>query len=111
MSAIRIYKSNEPEAIRLNLFADFCNALYKAHKTNEEIKVEEIYFDFGQNWMYTALVTYDYDGKSSWQTVGPRDYEIIINCTNEADLFRYADYYVTARIDCDAVCIDLSKIA
>ena len=109
MGNIRIYKSTEREAINLNLFADLCNAIYKAHNMSEYITVEDIYFDYGQNWWYTACITHDEKG-DSWQTFCPRDYEIIINCTNVTDMARYADYYVEERIDSN-ICVDISKVA
>lgn len=112
MGKIRIYEATEIESIRLHTFANIANEIYKSHGMSEYITVEDIYFDYGQNWWHTALVTNAPDEKwgNRWQTVCPRDYEIIISCDSVADLARYADYYVEARID-DEVCVDLSKIA
>ena len=113
MGTIRTYKATEIEAIRLNLFANICNELFVEKGMYMVIEVADIYFDYGQNWMYTSPVTYDYrEGhlKTSWQTFCPRDYEIIIACDSVADMQRYADYYVEAMID-DNVCVDISAIA
>ena len=109
-SSIRTYKSNEIESVRLHLFANACNTLYIERGMLEEIRIKDIYFDHGQNWMYTAPVTYEFAKGDSWQSVCPRDYEIIINCDSVADILRYADYYVTSRMNND-ICIDISKVA
>lgn len=109
MSSIRIYNPTEIEYIRLRTFATACNATYAAHDMNEEITLEVTYFDYGQNWKYTSLITKNYEEGDSWQTLCPRDYEIILECDSIATLLRYADYYVEARINGE-ICIDLSKI-
>ena len=109
MASIRIYNPTEIGHIRLRTFATACNATYAAHDMDERIKVEDIYYDYGQNWKYTALVTYDDAKGDSWQTFCPRDYEIILECDNIATLLRYADYYVEARLNGE-ICVDISKI-
>lgn len=40
-------------------------------------KVEDVYFDLGQNWMWTTLIAYHPNG-SEWQAFCPRDYEKIL---------------------------------
>lgn len=43
------------------------------------IKVEDIYFDFGQNWKWTTLVAYPVSvGSMSYQCLCPRDYKKIV---------------------------------
>ena len=111
-SSIRTYKVTEVEAIRLNLFADFCNAIFKSHSMDMSISIEDIYFDYGQNWWYTSPITYDHTKGgvcSSWQTLCPRDYEVIIRCESLEDMVRYADYYVGAQID--NVDVNIASIA
>ena len=114
MGKIRTYKATEIEAIRLNTFADMCNALFAEKDMDMKIEVKDIYFDFGQDWWYTALVTIDKREtsfmKDSWQTFCPRDYEIVIGCDSLLDMQRYAEYYVDAMVD-DNICVNLSKIA
>lgn len=111
MGTIRIYKDTELESIRLRTFADICNRKFRQNGLPMWVTLEEIYFDFGQNWMYTAPITYDRrkDKESSWQSLCPRDYEIITDCDSIGDMNRYADYYVNAVIDGD-ICVDISKI-
>ena len=109
MASIRVYKTTEIEFIRLRTFATACNATYAAHDMNERIQVEDVYFDYGQNWKYTTLITHNYDESDSWQSLCPRDYETILECDHIATLLRYADYYVEARRNGE-ICVDLTKI-
>lgn len=111
MGKIRTYRATEIEAIRLNAFADVCNRLFAENDMDMTIVVKDIYFDYGQDWMYTAPITVDNRETSySWQTLCPRDYEIIIGCDSISDMCRYADYYVNEMVDGN-VCVNLSKIA
>ena len=50
-----------------------------------EYKVEDVYFDFGQNWMWTTI-TYD----SKWggvQILNPRQWEKIVMAFTAEELF------------------------
>lgn len=42
-------------------------------------KVENIYFDMGQNWMWTTVVAYNDKKDSSFQALDPRAWKEIIN--------------------------------
>lgn len=42
-------------------------------------KVEDIYFDMGQNWMWSTIVAYNDRDGSSFQALNPRDWKEIIN--------------------------------
>lgn len=56
--------------------------------------VEDIYFDFGLNWMYTAIVTHDRTKTgmlSSWQTLDPKQWEQIVEAESVEDLAEAVD--------------------
>ena len=107
MSNIRIYEKNEVEYARLKAFADACNASFGS--SLYEVTLKNIYFDYGQEWFYTSPVTVDLDEEDEWQSLCPRDYEIIINCDSFTDIQRYADYYANAVMNGD-ICVDIYKI-
>ena len=75
MEPIRIYEPNTPEMNRLKLA---CYELEQLSRTGTRYTVENIYFDVGQNWWYSAIVAHSADGQS-WHAVNPRDYERIIS--------------------------------
>lgn len=92
METIRVYSKDEPEHKTLEQFCDFMN---RETPDRFEFSLEDIYFDAGQDWKYTAVITTDrlsYDntkgkflsGNSAWQTLNPRDYEKIILATNKS---------------------------
>ena len=44
----------------------------------KDIRVQDTYFDFGQNWMWTTLVAEENDG-DSWQMLSPREWGLLIS--------------------------------
>ena len=74
MEPIRIYSENSPELNKLKLA---CYELERLSKHGTVYTVKNIYFDVGQNWMYSAIIANSRDG-ASWQAVCPRDYERIL---------------------------------
>ena len=90
MNNIRVYEKNERQYKVLKMFAEMVND----NLTDGYLTVENIYFDMGQNWKYTALVTYKEDGVfGSWQSFCPRDYELILYTDSIAILEKMAKYY------------------
>lgn len=55
-------------------------ALECASPNGTKYNVEDVYFDFGQDWMWTTIVAYKKDG-TSWQALCPRDHDLI--CTRD----------------------------
>lgn len=96
MGKIRIYDRNEIEFARLKTFANMVNE----KTTKFFVETKNIYFDFGQDWRYTALVTEDLkEADRTWQSVNPRDYEAIITCDSFEKLNEYATKYVKGLED------------
>ena len=80
MSDIRIYSPDEPEYKLLQSFCDYLN-----EHTNDRYRfyLDNILFDAGTNWYYTAIITEDTEREQgsvlrSWQTVTPRTYVTIL---------------------------------
>lgn len=73
---ITTYKPFEKEYKALECAAA---ALECASPNHVRYVVEDVYFDLGQDWMWTTVVAYRKDG-SSWQTLNPRDHELITTC-------------------------------
>lgn len=44
-----------------------------------QFKVQDVYFDFGQDWMWTTIIAYNLKDGSSFQMLSPREWEEIIN--------------------------------
>ena len=70
---IRIYDQNSEEYKTLQ---DLCDRLNQA-SSKTMYYLQNIYFDFGQNWKYTAIIAKQ--GNQEWQATTPRDYENILN--------------------------------
>ena len=45
-----------------------------------QFKIKNVYFDMGQNWMWTNIIAYGSDG--SWQLLNPRDWCDICNANS-----------------------------
>lgn len=81
---LRTYSKDSKEYKALQKFCDELNS--KSTKTKYYLK--DIYFDYGQNWMYTAIIADSSDENSvsgTWQAVTPREYEKIIYNNGKAD--------------------------
>ena len=97
MSKIKTYTANDIELHTLELFARFVNvALSELGDERYSMRVKDMYFDFGQHWMYTGLITDDAQGLfGGWQSVCPRDYELILDTDSIEKLSQMAVYYAT----------------
>lgn len=93
MSSIKVYSKDSMEYRKLKLFADMCNGKFREKEIRCYVTIETTYFDFGQDWKYTALITTEMFG-SSWQSLCPRDYENILLCDSISEMDRYAEKYV-----------------
>ena len=88
MNNFKIYDSNELQYKKLELFSDLVTDYLKK---GGFVIVETTYFDYGQNWKYRALITYK--NGDSWQSVCPRDYELILFTDSIAIMDKMARYY------------------
>lgn len=78
MSLIRTYEKNETEYQTLQLFATMVNRIALEEKVAIYMDIKDVYFDFGQDWLYTALITEDLRNGTTWQSLCPSDYELIL---------------------------------
>ena len=101
---IRTYNKSEFGYLKLSTFVDSCNNIFKfmsrqnGTDVNYQLVLEDIYFDYGQRWMYTSPITCDLTSKSDivgrWQSICPRDYKILLNSNSFREINEYAMHYV-----------------
>lgn len=105
---LRIYKPYEIEFQKLQTFVNMVNKInekdynpqIKNHpKVTHILGLEDLYFDAGQCWMYTAVTDTNLNEPENsvlrtCHALCPRDYEFIINCDNFRILFAFANKYV-----------------
>ena len=74
MEILRKYAPDTEERAKLT---QACTELKKLSRKGTTYTLEDIYYDVGLNWWYTAIVAHRPNGQS-WHAVCPRDYERII---------------------------------
>lgn len=79
---IRTFAPDTPEYQRLARAAKILTA---ASPRNYTYRVEDTYFDFGQNWLWTTIICYRPYGES-YQALYPADQEAILTTDNVIDL-------------------------
>jgi hypothetical protein len=75
-SALRVFKPESEEYNRLQNFADELNndARFQANYT-----VEDLYFDYGQNWMWTTIIAHKENERGGgWQALTPKNQERVV---------------------------------
>jgi len=72
--ALKVFVLGTTERSWLQTMADLLN------KAQREIEytVEECYFDFGQNWMYTTIIAKRNIDGQRWQALNPREQEMVV---------------------------------
>ena len=83
-SALRVFKPESEEYTRLQNFADELNndARFQANYT-----VEDLYFDYGQNWMWTTIIAHKENERGGgWQALTPRNQERVVQWTELDDV-------------------------
>ena len=95
---IRVYEPTEIEYMKLRIFANFTNIeLDKLGDEQHKVTIDDIYFDYGQGWKYTGLLTEKND--SCWQSVCPRDYELILLTDSISKLQEMAKWYANKLVN------------
>lgn len=64
----------------LNKACEILKELSKKQNKDYNFIIKDMYFDYGQNWIYTGIITMSKD--SSWQTLNPRQWKEIVNTDN-----------------------------
>jgi len=57
-------------------------------------RVQETYFDYGQDWMWTTIIAYEDSprwGRDSWQALNPREQEEICLTSNVKELAKVVE--------------------
>ena len=96
---INIFSEDSEEYKRLQKACDLLN-----EKTNEnaEFFIKDIYFDYGQKWKWTTIITKDLTTGTTWQTLNPRQQEEIINgkdLNNIVDNVLSSSLYKNLKLD------------
>lgn len=78
MNAIKTFDYTTPEYKRLQKSAVM---LTEASEHGTFYRVETIYFDYGQDWLWTTLVAHTADG-NSYQALSPREQEDLLFTEN-----------------------------
>lgn len=63
--------------------------LQATSKNKARYAVREVYFDLGQDWMWTTICR---EGYSACQILSPRQWEMIITASNAEELFECVKY-------------------
>ena len=78
----RIVKETEPEYRKLQIVAQM---LTYDSKHNATYTVNDVYLDYGQNWMWTTICRVGY---RECQVLSPRDWDDIMNSRSLEELLR-----------------------
>lgn len=80
------YEKGSEEYARLEIVAN-----YLSKHTNLKCWVQDTYFDFGQDWMWTTIIAND--GKYQYQLLSPAEQELIL-CDDLQAMVDMAKYLV-----------------
>lgn len=75
---IRTYAPNSDEVVKLKLA---CYELEQLSPYSTRYTVEDVYFDLGQQWMWTTIIAHHLSARE-WQALSPRDHERILLSTD-----------------------------
>ena len=81
----------------MRVFVEACEQYNVENKTHRyEVSIEEMYFDYGQDWKYTGFLTKDLDADwvSEWQSLCPRDWELVVTETDINKIIAMAWFYM-----------------
>lgn len=81
---ITTYKKGTPQYTALEAASKL---LEVSSKKGTKYAVEDVYFDLGQNWMWTTVIAYDRNG-GSWQALNPREQDLITDIGTVEAIFQ-----------------------
>ena len=102
MEHIAVFNSieNFNNLMAMRVFVEACNQYNFENKTYRyEVSIKEMYFDYGQDWKYTGFLTTDTDHADdsvlgSWQSLCPRDWELVVTETDINKIIDMAWFYM-----------------
>ena len=81
---ITTYKRGTPQYTALEAAAKL---LEVSSKKGMKYSVEDVYFDMGQDWMWTTVIAYESDG-DSWQALNPSEQALITDIGTVEAIFQ-----------------------
>ena len=83
----------------MKVFVEACDQWNIENKDyNYQVFIKEMYFDAGQDWKYTGFLTVDTsradDLLGSWQSLCPRDWELVVTETDISKIVSMAWFYM-----------------
>lgn len=78
---IKVYEKDSKEYKALEAAAALMNVMSKTVEKGIKFTVQDVYFDLGQDWMWTTISAKNKDG-NTWQVLCPRDHELITDVGN-----------------------------
>jgi hypothetical protein len=79
----------------MRVFVEACQRWCFENKNYRyDVTIQTTYFDYGQNWKYTAFITYDEDEDDKWQSLCPRDWELVVTETDINKIIAMAWFYM-----------------
>ena len=79
----------------LQVFMIACSEWNEKHNNYDYmVSIRDLYFDIGQQWMYTTLTTTDMRTGEHWQSLCPRDWKLVANCMDIEKIIEMANYYM-----------------
>lgn len=79
----------------MRVFVEACMEWGVENKSGKyDVSIETTYFDYGQDWKYTAFITYDTDTDDKWQSLCPRDWELVVTETDINRIVAMAWFYM-----------------
>lgn len=83
----------------MRVFVEACEQWCVENKNfRYEVSIKTMYFDAGQDWKYTGFLTVDTDRADdmlgSWQSLCPRDWELVVECMDINKIVAMAWFYM-----------------
>lgn len=86
---------NFNERTALRIFVDACEQWSVENKNfRYYITIKNMYFDLGQDWKYTGLLTTDTEEDIKWQSLNPKEWKELVNSDSVSQIIDMAWKYM-----------------